>query len=68
MPLYEMFCLARPQLRQAEKAELFKKAAEVVFSGGGVLTDIKNFGERPLAYKVAGPAAGERHNTVAFAT
>ena len=66
MPLYELFCLARPQLRQAEKAELFKKTAEIIFGAGGVVTDLKNFGERPLAYKVAGVLPGERHEKVRY--
>ena len=64
MPLYELFCLARPQLQAAQNAELLRKAASTIFAGGGVLMDLKSFGVRPTAYKVAGALAGERHNEV----
>lgn len=64
MPLYELFCLARPQLQVAQNAELLRKAANAILSGGGVLTDIKSFGTRPLAYKVSGALAGEKHAEV----
>ena len=52
MPLYELFCLARPALTQAHKSEILKAAATSVLGSGGVLTDLKNFGERRLAYPI----------------
>ena len=55
MPWYELFCLARPQLARASQAELFKSAATAVIKSGGVLTDLKNFGERRLAYDIRRP-------------
>ncbi len=64
MPLYELFCLARPQLQLAQSAELLRKTANAIFAGGGVLTDLKSFGVRPTAYKVSGALAGEKHTEV----
>jgi len=52
MPIYELFCLARPQLARAQHAEMFSTAAKTVLNGGGVLTDLKSFGERRLAYRI----------------
>lgn len=52
MPWYELFCLARPQLARVQQAELLKTAASAVFNGGGVVADLKSFGERRLAYDV----------------
>lgn len=66
MPLYELFCLARPQLQATQSADILRKAAQAIFAGGGVLTDIKSFGKRPLAYKVSGALAGEKHSEVIF--
>jgi small subunit ribosomal protein S6 len=52
MPIYELFCLARPQLARAQHAEMFRSTAKTVLDGGGVLTDLKSFGERRLAYRI----------------
>lgn len=53
MPFYELFCLARPELARSQKAELLRLASKAVFSHGGVLTDMKSFGERTLAYRIS---------------
>ena len=57
MPLYELFCLAKPALQRTQQAELLRSAAQVVLQRGGVLTDVKSFGERPLAYTVRRPGS-----------
>lgn len=60
--LYELFCLAKPRLGQPQLAEVIKAVSTRVLEQGGVITDIKSFGERPLAYDVRKP--GERHSEV----
>lgn len=55
MPLYELFCLARP-LRRSQLAEIMRKAGVAVLDKGGVITDIKSFGEQPLAYDIRQPS------------
>lgn len=55
MPLYELFCLAQPQLRKSQLAEIMRKAGVVVFDKGGVVTNIQSFGDRPLAYDIRKP-------------
>lgn len=56
MPLYELFCLARPQLAKAELKEVIKAASRAVFQQGGVITDLKSFGLRPLAHDIRKPS------------
>ena len=62
MPLYELFALAKPALAQPQLAEIIKAASQAVFAQGGVLTDIKSFGQRPLAYDIRKP--GEKYSEV----
>lgn len=62
MPLYEVFCLAKSRLLNAEIADLMKRTSRLVLSRGGVLTDVKSFGAQPLAYEIKRP--GERHTEV----
>lgn len=62
MPLYELFCLARPQLAKAQMADIIKLAGRTVLDKGGVITDIKSFGDQSLAYEIQRP--GERHSHV----
>lgn len=52
MPVYELFCLARPGLAKQSLAAVIDKAGKAVFGSNGVLTDIKSFGERELAYPI----------------
>lgn len=52
MPWYELFCAARPQLARAQQAELFRAAAGTVLRGGGVVADLKSFGDQRLAYHI----------------
>ena len=62
MPLYELFCVARPALSRSECITLIQNAASAVLQRGGILTDIKSFGERELAYEIRRP--GLRMNEV----
>lgn len=52
MVLYELFCLARPHLGRTQYFDIVKSSATTVLSRGGVLTDIKSFDERELAYPI----------------
>ena len=63
MPVYELFCLARPALAPAARADLLKAAGAAVAAAGGFLLDYKAFGDRRLAYPVRG-AAGDKHEEV----
>ena len=62
MPLYELFCLARPRLPKAQLGDIIKLAARTVLDKGGLLTDVKSFGERELAYEIRKP--GAKYNEV----
>lgn len=53
--LYELFCLAKPRLSKAGLTEIIRAASRSVLDNGGILTDIKSFGERPLAYDIRKP-------------
>lgn len=57
--LYELFCLAKPALSKPALTEIMRTASQAVLAKGGVLTDIKSFGQRPLAYDIRKP--GERY-------
>jgi len=57
MPLYELFCLAKPQLKKVQLAEMISLAGRAVLEKGGVITDIKSFGEQRLAYGIRKPGA-----------
>jgi small subunit ribosomal protein S6 len=57
MPLYELFALARPQLSKAQLGGIIKQVSTIVLDSGGVLTDLKSFGERRLAYEIRKPGA-----------
>ena len=62
MPLYELFCLVQPRLGKARLAEIIRLAGRAVLDKGGVITDIKSFGEQKLAYDIRRP--GEVHREV----
>jgi small subunit ribosomal protein S6 len=55
MPLYELFCMARPALQRDVAGQLMRKAATAVLSRGGILTDIRSYGDRELAYEIRRP-------------
>lgn len=63
--LYELFCLAKPQLSKAHLGQIIKAASLAVLNQGGVVTDIKSFGEQPLAYDIRKP--GSKHSEVSTA-
>ena len=62
MPLYELFCLAKPRLSKAVLGDIIKLAGRTVLDKGGVITDVKSFGERKLAYEIRRP--GEKYDEV----
>ncbi|KAL3136693.1 28S ribosomal protein S6, mitochondrial [Trebouxia sp. C0009 RCD-2024] len=52
MPVYELFCLARPQLAKEQLASLIKTACTSVFTNNGVLTEVQSYDLRDLAYPI----------------
>jgi small subunit ribosomal protein S6 len=62
MPLYELFCLAKPRLGKAVLSDIIKLAGRTVLDKGGVITDVKSFGEQKLAYEIRRP--GEKYEEV----
>jgi small subunit ribosomal protein S6 len=62
MPLYELFCLAKPRLGKAVLGDIIKLAGRTVLDKGGVITDVKSFGEQKLAYEIRRP--GEKYEEV----
>ena len=61
MPCYRLFCLAKPGLGRDQQAAVIRTAATSILDGGGVLMDLRSFGEKALAYVVrpAGQAFDE---------
>ncbi|GAB4818326.1 hypothetical protein N2152v2_005372 [Parachlorella kessleri] len=55
--LYELFALAKPRLAKAQLGEIMKAASRAVLDHGGVITDLKSFGDQPLAYDIRKPGA-----------
>jgi ribosomal protein S6 len=67
MPLYEVFCLARPSLAKGELSELLKRSCKAVLDGNGVITRIESNGVIPLCHpikKTHGHYAEVRLNSV----
>ncbi len=62
MPLYDLMAIVRPAAPRAAVAEVLRRAAVAVLDAGGVVTDVKSFGTRPLAYEIK--RAGELHKEV----
>lgn len=62
MPLYELFCLAKPGLGKPHLASMISSIGKKVLASGGVLTDVKSHGEQALAYDIRRP--GERYSQV----
>ena len=52
MPLYDLFCLARPALARDELFSIIKRSCSTVLAGSGVITDIKYNGVTTLAYTI----------------
>lgn len=52
MPLYEIFCLARPALKKPELHEIIKRSCQTVLAANGVVTDVTVNGLIPLAYTI----------------
>lgn len=52
MPVYELFCLARPGLPLKTLAAVIEKSGKAVFGNSGVLTDIRSYGDQELAYPI----------------
>ena len=65
MPLYELFCMARPALARHDAAQLMRNVAGAVLRKDGILTDIKSYGDHPLAYTICRP--GQRYEEVSYA-
>ena len=61
MPCYRLFCLAKPGLGREQQVAVIRTAATSILDGGGVLMDLRSFGEKALAYIVrpAGQAFDE---------
>ncbi|PSC75436.1 mitochondrial ribosomal S6 [Micractinium conductrix] len=59
MPLYELFAVAKPRLAGGQRAlvEIMKAVGTQIQAANGVITDIKYYGERPLAYDIRQPGA-----------
>ncbi|KAK9837541.1 hypothetical protein WJX84_006000 [Apatococcus fuscideae] len=57
MPLYQLFCLARPQLPKEKIAETIRRVGQSVFVQKGLILDMQHYGDRPLAKKVRQPGA-----------
>ncbi|KAJ9508947.1 hypothetical protein QJQ45_028272 [Haematococcus lacustris] len=55
MPLYELMCLAKPALARPLMVEMMKRVGKLVSEKGGVVTDIKSFGDQHLAYDIRRP-------------
>jgi small subunit ribosomal protein S6 len=50
MPLYQLFAIAKPTLPLSGMASTLRTLGGMVFSSGGVVTDITSYGEQDLAY------------------
>lgn len=62
MPVYELFCLARPKLAKEKLAGLIKTACTSVFRNNGVLTEVLSYDCRELAYPIR--KAGSKYDEV----
>jgi hypothetical protein len=54
MPLYELLCLARPLLARDQLQRMIEKVGGMVYTKGGVVTNVVSYGKQPLAYKITG--------------
>lgn len=60
MPLYELFALAKPGLGKAQLAQIMRAVGSQVLEAGGIITDLRSYGERRLAYDIRQPGARYR--------
>jgi ribosomal protein S6 len=60
MPLYDLVCILRATAPRKAVAEVLRRAATTVLDANGVVTDIKNYGTRALAYDIK--RSGELHS------
>ena len=58
MPLYQLFAIAKPTVPVSGLAAALRKVGSNVYSSGGVVTEIKSYGEQELAYDIK-TAAGK---------
>lgn len=56
MPVYELFALLRADLPREKIADVLRRVGTTVHNGNGVLTDLKSYGQQPLAYRINSPA------------
>lgn len=56
MPVYELFALLRADLPREKIVDVLRRTGSTVLQGNGVLTDLKSYGEQPLAYRINSPA------------
>ena len=63
MPLYELFCLSSVSraVNPSGLKDILKNAGRIVLGRGGIVTDVKSFGEQELAYEICRP--GVRHSS-----
>lgn len=52
MPLYEVYCIARPKTANETLSNLMRHVSRLVKQRGGVVRGVQNIGLRPLAYRV----------------
>jgi ribosomal protein S6 len=62
MPVYDLMAIVRAAAPRTAVAEVLRRAAVAVLDAGGVVTDVKSFGTRNLAYSIR--RAGELHKEV----
>lgn len=55
MPVYELFALIRADLSREKIVAVLRRTGNTVLKGNGVLTDLKSYGEQPLAYRINSP-------------
>lgn len=59
MPLYDILIMAKAAATRPAVSEVLRRAATQVMDAGGVVTDVKSYGTRDLAYEIR--KAGESH-------
>jgi ribosomal protein S6 len=52
MPLYDLFCLARPALERPELFDIIKRSCNTVLAAKGVITKVTYNGRTTLAYTI----------------
>jgi small subunit ribosomal protein S6 len=62
MPLYNVVAILKAAATRPSVSEVLRRAAVQVMDAGGVVTDIKSYGTRELAYEIR--KAGETHKQV----